>query len=236
MGPLRGIREHLRQLGLDPHRRQLQDIVAANAGNLWHAGRQHEQWEDGMQRRFVYAALVALPAAAAPSVDVGAQPLPAWKIGEICAQEGTPGQCAAFEGRAFNAVSSSWTFVLDPIKQTCLAQVKSPADRSWRLLADCIDAETSKALDNIAVHTARTPAEPVPPPAAAAPTPPPPAPPPPASATQPAPPPTAAAPAPPPPPAQPPPPAAAAPAPPPAATDTPAPPPAASATPPAAKQ
>jgi hypothetical protein len=188
-------------------------------------GAKTKKWEDGMQRRFLYAALAALSVAAVPSGEATAQPLPAWKIGEICAKEGTPGQCVAFESRAFNAVSASWTFLLDPIKQTCLGQVKSPADQSWRLLADCIDEETSKALDKIAVHTARTPAEPLPPPAAAAP---PPAPPPPAAAP-PAPPPTAAAPPPPPPaPAAPsstaepaPPPAAATPAPPPSSTPAP---------------
>src|SRR3546814_6041736 len=39
--------------------------------------------------------------------------------------------------------------------------VKSPLDQSWRQLAECLDGETRKALDGIAVHTARTPAEPV---------------------------------------------------------------------------
>ena len=117
-----------------------------------------------MQRRILCALVVALSAAAAPSGEARSQALPGWSIADICAKESAPGQCAAFEGRALKAVSASWPFVLDPIKQTCLAQVKSPLDQSWRLLSECIDGETIKALDKGAVQTARTPAEPVPPP------------------------------------------------------------------------
>jgi hypothetical protein len=117
-----------------------------------------------MQRRMLCATLVALSAAAAPSGEARAQALPGWKIADICAKESAPGQCAAFEGSALKAVSASWPFVLDPIKQACLAQVKSPLDQSWRLLSECIDGETIKALDKAAVRTAKTPAEPVPPP------------------------------------------------------------------------
>lgn len=117
-----------------------------------------------MQRPVVCAALAALVAGAAASGEARAQGLPAWKIADICAHESAPGQCAAFEGRALKAVSASWPFILDPIKQACLAQTKSPLDQGWRQLAECLDGETRRALDNIAVHTARTPAEPVPPP------------------------------------------------------------------------
>jgi hypothetical protein len=59
-------------------------------------------------------------------------PLPNWQIKDICAKESAPGQCAAFEGEALRTVSATWAFVADPIKQTCFAQLKSPADRSWR--------------------------------------------------------------------------------------------------------
>jgi hypothetical protein len=116
-----------------------------------------------MQVRILGSAAAALWAMALAG-PASAQALPTWKIADICAAESAPGQCAAFEGVALKAVSASWPFVLDPIKKTCLEQVKSPVDRSWRLLAECLDGETRKALDNIAVHTARTPAEPVPPP------------------------------------------------------------------------
>jgi hypothetical protein len=116
-----------------------------------------------MQGRSLCALVVALSATAVPG-EARAQALPGWKIADICAKESAPGQCAAFEGRALKAVSASWPFVLDPIKQACLGQVKSPLDQSWRLLSECIDGETIKALDKGAVQTARTPAEPVPPP------------------------------------------------------------------------
>lgn len=125
-----------------------------------------------MKRAHIFAGL-AVVAAAAPLDSICAQTLPNWPIPEICAKESAPGQCAAFEGRALKAVSGSWAFVLDSVKSNCLAQVKSPLDRSWRLLAECIDVETTKALDKRAVYTAKTPAEPVPPPRPAAPPPPP---------------------------------------------------------------
>jgi hypothetical protein len=119
--------------------------------------------------------MVAIAATGAPCAGALAQALPAWKINDICAHESAPGQCAAFEGRAFNAVSASWPFVLEPIRQACLGQVRSPLDQSWRLLADCLDDQTRRALDKAAVQTARTPAEPVPPPRPPAPPAPPPA-------------------------------------------------------------
>ena len=59
--------------------------------------------------------------------EARAQALPGWKIADICAKESAPGQCAAFEGRALKAVSASWPFVLDPIKQACLAQAEIAA-------------------------------------------------------------------------------------------------------------
>lgn len=127
-----------------------------------------------MQIRMPWGALAIFAAASVPWGEARAQALPNWKIAEICAKESAPGQCAAFEGSALNAVSASWPFVLDPIKQACLGQVKSPLDQSWRLLSECLDGETRKALDNIAVHTAKTPAEPIPPAAMQMPTPPPP--------------------------------------------------------------
>ena len=115
-----------------------------------------------MQARILCGALVAIGAAAAPAGQAHAQALPGWKITDICAHESAPGQCAAFEGRAFNAVSASWPFLLEPVRQACLGQLKSPYDQSWRSMAACIDGETLRALDKTAVHTAKTPAEPVP--------------------------------------------------------------------------
>ena len=98
------------------------------------------------------------------SMPAHAQALPGWKIADICAVESTPGQCAAFEGRAQKAVSASWPFLLEPIRETCLKQAVAPPDQSWRLLAECLDNAATKAIDKAAVLTAHTPAPPVPPP------------------------------------------------------------------------
>jgi hypothetical protein len=117
-----------------------------------------------MRGRIAGAVLVAAAATGAPGSGALAQALPAWKISDICAHESAPGQCAAFERQAFNAVSSSWAFVLEPTRQACLAQVRSPLDQSWRLLAECLDAQARAAIDKAAVQTVHTPAEPVPPP------------------------------------------------------------------------
>jgi hypothetical protein len=116
--------------------------------------------------------LVIVGAASAAGGEASAQALPSGKIADVCAKESAPGQCAAFEGIALKSVSASWPFVLEQVKQACLSQVKVPVDQSWRLLAECIDGETRKALDRRAVHTARTPsAELIPPPRPPAPPP-----------------------------------------------------------------
>jgi hypothetical protein len=93
-----------------------------------------------------------------------AQELPRWAIPEICTKTSVPSHCARFEARAQNAVSGSWDVLPEVVKKNCLAAVKSPLDQSWRLFADCIDAETLKAVDRRGVATAATPSEPVPPP------------------------------------------------------------------------
>ena len=99
-------------------------------------------------------------AAGGTLADARGQALPNWRIGDSCAKESAPGQCAAFEGEALAVISATWAFVSDPIKQTCLSELRRPPDQSWRLLAECIDAEASKIRDRTAVKTAKTPAEP----------------------------------------------------------------------------
>jgi hypothetical protein len=108
-------------------------------------------------------------------VPAAAQPLPGWSIAEICAKDATPGQCRAFEGQAWRAVSGSWSFVPEAIRKACLADIKAPY-LSYRSLADCIDVEMRKANDINAVQTRATPADPVPPPKPATPVSAPPAP------------------------------------------------------------
>lgn len=92
--------------------------------------------------------------------------LPAWKIPDICAKDSAQSHCLALESRAWRTVSGSWVSVPDAVKKLCLGAVRSPADRSWRVLGDCVDEEMDKAGDKKAVATARTPAEAVPAPKA----------------------------------------------------------------------
>jgi hypothetical protein len=84
-------------------------------------------------------------------------PLPDWTIPKICAEESAPAICADLEARARNAVAAGWPFLLDGLKRACLDEVRLPADRSWRLLAECIDQQALKAIDADAVRTAKTP-------------------------------------------------------------------------------
>ena len=103
------------------------------------------------------------------ATDAVAQSLPAWKIADICTgpRDSAPGYCASGETTAQRAVSGSWAFIPDAIRQSCLASFKTPADQSWRVLGDCIEAASNRSIDATAVKTARTPGEPVPPPRAA---------------------------------------------------------------------
>lgn len=90
--------------------------------------------------------------------------LPTWKIPEICAKDSAQSHCLALESRAWRTVSGSWVSLPDAVKTACLGATRSPLDRSWRVLGDCVDEEMEKAGDKHAVLTAHTPAELVPPP------------------------------------------------------------------------
>lgn len=95
-----------------------------------------------------------------------AQEIPAWSIAEICAKETQ--QCATFEARARQAVTGGWGVLPQAYQAACLADVKSPLDRSWRQLSQCLELQVLKGLDKRAIATVATPAEPVPPPRPAA--------------------------------------------------------------------
>lgn len=102
--------------------------------------------------------------AAGQAAAAGGAALPGWAISLICAHESAPQSCTDLERRARGAVSAGWPFVLDAVKRTCLDEARQPSDQSWRLLAACLDAEAVKEVDRAAVHTSKTPAEPIPPP------------------------------------------------------------------------
>ena len=115
-----------------------------------------------MTWRIINAISIAAMTAGTAYADTSGLPMPSWQVPEICAKESAPGQCAAFEGEALRTVSASWAFVTDAVKQTCFRQLQSPMDRSWRLLAECIDGEAFKVRDRTAVKTDKTPGEPLP--------------------------------------------------------------------------
>ena len=103
----------------------------------------------------------------AAAATAAAQDLPAWSIAEICAKE--PAQCQSFEGQARQTVSGGWSVLPEAYRKACLAEIKSPLDRSWRLLSQCIELQVLKGLDKETIATAASPAEPVPPPQPAVP-------------------------------------------------------------------
>ena len=105
------------------------------------------------------ACMIAVPGVASAQSAA----LPNWKIADICAKDSASGHCSAFEGEALKAVSGSWAFVPDDIRKRCIDQARQPADRSWRVLGDCIDDSMERNIDKAAVKTARTPGEAVPP-------------------------------------------------------------------------
>lgn len=115
-----------------------------------------------------FAAGAAVVLLAAPAL---AEKLPDWNIASICREDSAPGQCSLFEGRARNAISSSWDLLPPEVRSACLEATRSPLDHSWRTLADCIEGEVLRAKSRRAIATRSTPAEPEPlaPPAPAAP-------------------------------------------------------------------
>ncbi len=63
-----------------------------------------------------------------------------------------------FESRARNAVSSSWGVLTPDVQSACIEATRSPADRSWRVLAGCIEIETRRIKSKRAIATRDTPA------------------------------------------------------------------------------
>ncbi|MEL6290178.1 MAG: hypothetical protein AAFQ44_00090, partial [Pseudomonadota bacterium] len=94
-----------------------------------------------------FAAVTALLAggvAAATLFSTQAQssePLPGWKVREICREDSSIGQCRLFEIRAQRALLQSWAFILDEHKAACLARFQPPLEPSYRILGECVENE-----------------------------------------------------------------------------------------------
>jgi len=83
-------------------------------------------------------------ALAAMTLAARAQDLPRWPIGEICASDSARAHCAALEQQARNAVAASWPFVPGDLRKQCIARQTVAEDRTWRVLATCLEGETGK--------------------------------------------------------------------------------------------
>ncbi len=95
-----------------------------------------------------------------PAGAAVAQDLPRWRIAEICGRDA--GYCEEAEARARQVVSGSWVLLPAAYRTACLDELKSPYDKSWRLLSQCLEAQTLAGLDKREIKTADTPVPPEP--------------------------------------------------------------------------
>lgn len=104
-----------------------------------------------VMRRLAAAVLVIGIAGSAQAVE-----LPVWDVSGLCEGEGFPGQCQLNEGVAKRALSGGWDLVPDAYRNDCLAQVKQPYDKSYRLLSQCLEEQVVTGLDKDVIDTATT--------------------------------------------------------------------------------
>lgn len=103
------------------------------------------------------AAGAAVVLLAGPAV---AERLPTWDVASICRNDSAPGQCRIAEAQAMNTISATWDLLPTDVRSACLAEVRAPADHSWRILASCIEGEVLRAKSQMAIATRNTPAWP----------------------------------------------------------------------------
>ncbi|MGD9670873.1 MAG: OmpA family protein [Hyphomicrobiaceae bacterium] len=80
--------------------------------------------------------------------------LPSWNIAEICASDSAGSQCRILESQAFGMLSGDWAEVPAEFRDACLGSVRSPYDRSYRLLSQCLEGQLLKSLDRQSVRIA----------------------------------------------------------------------------------
>lgn len=102
-------------------------------------------------RRLAAAVLVIGFAGSAQAVE-----LPEWDVSGLCKGEGFPGQCQLNEGVAKRALLGGWGLVPDAYRSDCLAQVRQPYDKSYRLLSQCLEGQVEAGLDKDLIETATT--------------------------------------------------------------------------------
>lgn len=82
--------------------------------------------------------------------------LPQWNIAEICATDRAGGQCSALESEALRALSGGWATLPEPFRTTCLGNLNSPYDKSYRLLSQCLEGQALKGQGKTIIGTAQT--------------------------------------------------------------------------------
>lgn len=88
------------------------------------------------------------------NVILASAQLPGWNIAEICASDSAGGQCRILESEARRTLSGGWAEVPQAFRDACLGSIKSPYDKSYRLLSQCLEAEVLKGLDKDVIKTA----------------------------------------------------------------------------------
>ena len=93
----------------------------------------------------------------APSgVVLAAAGLPQWNIVEICATDSVGGHCRILESEALRALSGGWATLPEPFRITCLGNLNSPYDKSYRLLSQCLEGQALKGFGKNIDDSART--------------------------------------------------------------------------------
>ncbi len=73
-----------------------------------------------------------------------AEPLPTWNFSEICKEDSDQAACKSFEANARGQVEGPWTTLPQEITRTCIKQITSFKQKSYRLLQTCLEEEVFK--------------------------------------------------------------------------------------------
>lgn len=96
------------------------------------------------------------PGLTGKGVTLASSTLPVWNILEICASDSAMGQCRILEAEAQRTLSGGWDEVPESFRNACLGAIKSPYDKSYRLLSQCLEAQALKGLDKDVIATGAT--------------------------------------------------------------------------------
>ncbi len=93
----------------------------------------------------------------APSgVVPAAAGLPQWNIVEICATDSAGSHCRILESEALRALSGGWATLPETFRNTCLGNLNSPYDKSYRVLSQCLEGQALMGFGKNIDDSART--------------------------------------------------------------------------------